>query len=259
MSMESKTIYYSDETTDDFAGTHIKTKPLRDDYRYMKLSHLWRLGAAVLYRMIAQPLVFLFIKLVYMQRFENRDVLRSLKKSGAYIYANHTNGALDAFVPNLLCWRKRCYIIVGPDAMSINGLNNILEMLGAIPLGSTRQQKLEMHSCVSGRVKQGALVTIYPEAHIWPYYTGIRPYPDASFTYPAHDKSPVYALTNCYQRRRFGRFPKVVSYVDGPFYPDLSLSIPERKQKLREQCHSAMCIRAEKFSTYQYIAYCKQS
>ena len=128
-------------------------------------------------------------------------------------------------------------------------------MLGAIPLGSTIKQSRDMAASVHGHISRGDLITIYPEAHIWPFYTGIRPFPAASFGYPARDGAPVYAMTSCYRKRRFVAFPKVVTYLDGPFYPDSSLPLPERKQRLRDQCHAAMVKRAEENSTYAYYEY----
>ena len=151
--------------------------------------------------------------------------------------------------------KGRSYIIVGPDALSIPLIHNFLQMLGAIPLGSTIRQSRDMAASVHSHITKGDLITIYPEAHIWPFYTGIRPFPAASFGYPARDGAPVYAMTSCYQKRRLGAFPKVVTYLDGPFYPDMSRPLPERKQRLREQCHAAMVKRAEECSNYAYYAY----
>ena len=65
---------------------------------------------------------------------------------------------------------------------------------------------------------------------MWPYYTGIRPFTDASFSYPAHTGTPVFAMTTCYQKRKIGSFPKTVTFIDGPFYPDESLPMAERKK-----------------------------
>lgn len=256
--MDKKVIYYRDALHDDFANNNIEAKPLREDFKYIHTNFLWRMVCFVLYRLIAQPLVFLFVKLVYGQRFANKAVLKQAKGSGAYVYANHTNGMLDAFVPNLLRYSGRGYIVVGPGATSIPGLTGIVQMLGAIPLGSTFAQCKQMRRCVQTRVKEKNLVTIYPEAHIWPYYTGIRPFPATSFGYPAYDGAPVFAMTNCYQKRRFGGFPKVVTYLDGPFYPDASLPMEARKKKLRDQCYEAMQARAKEYSTYAYVTYVKE-
>ena len=40
-------------------------------------------------------------------------------------------------------------------------------------------------------VNKNEVILIYPEAHIWPYYTKIRNFKDVSFTYPAEFNKPV--------------------------------------------------------------------
>lgn len=141
--------------------------------------------------------------------------------------------------------------------MSLPGLQNLVKMLGAIPLGETMRQKKEMIDCVHTRIREKSAVTIYPEAHIWPFYTRIRPFPAGSFHYPARDGAPVFTLNTCYQKRRFGSFPKAVTWVNGPFYADRSLPAEERKQALRDRCYGVMCRRAAEYSDHAYFFYQK--
>ena len=251
--MPRKVITYSDPLHDDFAGTHISTQPLSPHFRYMHKNPIWRGLALVVYRGLARPVAFLFRKLYCCQHFENRQCL--VKNQGIYVYANHTQRVMDAFLPCQLRRKGRSYILVGPDALSIPLIHNLVQMLGAIPLGSTIGQSREMAQCIHSRIAAGDLITVYPEAHIWPFYTGIRPFSAASFGYPARDSAPVYAMTSCYQKRRFGAFPKVVTYLDGPFYPDMALPLPQRKQALRDACYQAMVRRAEAHSHYAYYEY----
>ena len=259
MADKNKTIYYSDELNDDFASLGIKKKPLGDDFEYIHKNILWNTCSFVIYRMSAQPLVFVFVKVAHRQRFKNRKVLKTARKTGAFIYANHTNMLLDAFVPNIVKLRKRGYILVGPDTTSIPGLKNIVEMVGAIPLGQTLSENKEMLECINHRIaKNKGFITIYPEAHIWPYYTGIRDFKAGSFSYPCYTDTPVFAMTNCYQKKLIGKHPKVVTFVDGPFYPDKNLPMKERKEKLRKQCYDTMVKRAKENSTYSYIVYEKK-
>ena len=259
MADKNKTIYYSDELNDDFASLGIKKKPLGDDFEYIHKNILWNTCSFVIYRMIAQPLVFVFVKVAHRQRFKNRKVLKTARKTGAFIYANHTNMLLDAFVPNIVKLRKRGYILVGPDTTSIPGLKNIVEMVGAIPLGQTLSENKEMLECINHRIaKNKGFITIYPEAHIWPYYTGIRDFKAGSFSYPCYTDTPVFAMTNCYQKKLIGKHPKVVTFVDGPFYPDKNLPMKERKEKLRKQCYDTLVKRAKENSTYSYIVYEKK-
>ena len=259
MADKNKTIYYSDELNDDFASLGIKKKPLGDDFEYIHKNILWNTCSFVIYRMIAQPLVFVFVKVAHRQRFKNRKVLKTARKTGAFIYANHTNMLLDAFVPNIVKLRKRGYILVGPDTTSIPGLKNIVEMVGAIPLGQTLSENKEMLECINHRIaKNKGFITIYPEAHIWPYYTGIRDFKAGSFSYHCYTDTSVFAMTNCNKKKLIGKHPKVVTFVDGPFYPDKNLPMKERKEKLRKQCYDTMVKRAKENSTYSYIVYEKK-
>ena len=259
MAKETKVVYYSDELNDDFAQLGIKRKPLGEDFEYIHRNPIWNTCSFVVYRLIAQPLVFVFVKVAHRQKFKNRKVLRKATDSGAFIYANHTNMLLDAFVPNIVKLRRRGYILVGPDTTSIPGLKNIVEMVGAIPLGQNLEENRKMMECINHRIEKKGLVTIYPEAHIWPYYTGIRNFSASSFGYPCYMNNPVFTMTNCYQKRVIGKYPKVVTYIDGPFYPDTSLPMKERKEKLREECHATMERRAKENSTYSYVVYEKKA
>ena len=97
---------------------------------------------------------------------------------------------------------------------------------------------------------------IYPEAHIWPFYTDIRPFKDTSFRYPIQHNLPVFSMTNTYQKRRFSSKPKMVTYIDGPFYADTSLPVRQQKKMLpdlvyetmkkRAKNNTVVCIRYEK-------------
>lgn len=186
-----KTIYYKDLKNDDFAGTNIETRPLRSDYIYVHRNFFWKIGTFIIYRIIAQPLVTLFTKLVFLQSFKNKRVLKEARGKGMYAYINHTSCLFDAFIPNMLVYHKKGYIVAGPDLMSIKGINNLVEMLGAIPLSSSISQTIQMKKCFETRIKEHSIISFYPEAHIWPYYNKIRPFADDSFFFPSKDGSPV--------------------------------------------------------------------
>ena len=52
------------------------------------------------------------------------------------------------------------------------------------------------------RIKQKRTVAVYPEVHIWPWYTGIRPFPAVSFAYPVKDGVPAVAFVTIYRKRK---------------------------------------------------------
>ena len=103
---------------------------------------------------------------------------------------------------------------------------------------------------------QGRAVVIYPEAHLWPMYTGIRNFKSDSFLYPLMYGAPVFCTTTVLKKRRVRKQPKVIIYVDGAFLPDPALSTAENKQKLRDEVHAVMCERAKE-SDYDRVKYIK--
>lgn len=253
-----KTYYYKDELNDDFAGTNINRKDIKPNYKYFKKNPLWQFFAFILYRFIATPLVSLFQLVVYGISIKNTKVLRGYRSKGYFLYGNHTLSAGDAFTPTLISFPKKAHIIVNPDAVSIPVVGTIVEMLGGMPIPTDFVAMKNFNEAVETRAKKGNVVTIYPEAHIWPYYTGIRPYKDVSFKFPIKTNKPVFCFTSTFQKRFLSHRPKVTVYVDGPFFPDESKSLKENQKILRDKVYQTMLTRS-KNSTTEYNTYIKIS
>ena len=207
----------------------------------------------ILYRIISTPLAFIFCKAKLGLRVKNRKAARGIK-SPVFIYANHTQQTADAYIQSLAYFPRDVFVITHADNVSIPILGKITPYLGAIPLPDTRGAAHAFKASLESHVFGGASIVIYPEAHIWPYYTKIRPFPSDSFSYPVRYGTPVFASTTTYQKRRLSKKPRAVIYIDGPFYPDESLSYKERVEKLHREVYESMCKRAEE-SDCEYIRY----
>ena len=110
---------------------------------------------------------------------------------------------------------------------------------------------------IEDKIREGHPVVIYPEAHIWPWYTKIRPFPDTSFAYPVQLNAPVFCFVNTYRKRRFGKNPRMVTYIDGPFFADTSLSTREQKKKLRDTVYEHM-VELSRHSDVEVIKYIRK-
>ena len=251
-----KKLYYSDELNDDFALNKIKVKKGKKPFKYVHTNLLWIAGEVFAYRVIAKPLIWLLNKITFHQRIKNKYVLKKCKHKGYFIYGNHTNGMADAFTPNLLS-RKKNYIVVSRETVSIKGLKGIVTMLGAIPVYSDMDEVESFNECINTRIKQGKSVAIYPEAHIWPYYTKIRHFKKDSFRYPVDLNAPVYVLTNTWQKRRVTKKAKLVSYLSGPLYPDETLSRSEAMEDLKERVYLEMIKVTRSVKQIEKIQYIK--
>lgn len=252
-----KVIYYTDELNDDFAGNHIKQISVPADYKYpSERGILWRVCAFFLYYVIARPVAVLYNFFGFGERIKNKKVMRGYKKGAFFVYANHTLVAADGFTPSRITAPKKAHIIVNPDAVSIPFVGGIVEMLGGITLGTDLKSSVHFSKEMQKLTEEKKAVYVYPEAHIWPYYTKIRPFKDVSFKYPAKADVPVFCATRVFKKRKFFKRPRAEVYVDGPFFADATLSVKEKQRALREQVYRAMSERA-KLSDCEYVEYIK--
>lgn len=255
---KSRIIYYQDEQKDDFAKANITPRTIDETYRYVYTSVWKRWTHFFWYRAVATPLAFCYTKLFFHHRILYAEPLKQRGKTGCFLYGNHTQTVADALIPNLLYVRQATYVIVHADNVSLPFLGRITPSLGALPLPDNHKAYRNFLQALDIRLQQHAKIVIYPEAHIWPYYTGIRSFSDASFQYPIKYNVPAFCFTNTYQKRRVGKRPKIVTYVDGPFYPDERLSERERRRDLRNRIYACMCARAAE-SDVEWIQYIQKN
>ena len=257
MKQNSRVVYYRDPLHDDFAGTHIQAEPIPPDYPFADTSLIFRIASFLLYYVIAIPVVYVISKLWLGLRIRGRRNLRAAR-GGLYLYGNHTR-PLDAFLGPLVAFPRRAYIICSADTVSIPGLRTIVRMLGAIPIPESRAAMPGFLRAMSLRIAQGAVVTIFPEAHIWPFYTGIRLFTDVSFRYPAEDGHPAAAMAATYRRRRglffWCRRPGMTLTVSAPFFRDPALTRREARKALRDQVYTFMRRTADAPGNVCYIRY----
>lgn len=256
MEKEQRVIYYSDELNDEFSGDDIVPKRIDGDYRYIRNGIFARFCHIFFYRIIATPLAFFYMKLHFRHKIVNKRLLKEAKGKGYYIYGNHTHPLADALIPTMVNFPKAISVIVHPNNVSMPVLGRITPSLGALPLPDDRQACRNFMEAVDKIMEKNGSIMIYPEAHIWPFYTDIRPFADTSFRYPVQKQVPVFSLTNTYQKRRFSKNPQIVTYIDGPFYPDGSLSVKEQKLQLRNQVYESMKERA-KSNNMEIVKYIK--
>lgn len=253
MSKEKEIRYYVSES-DDFFQVGEKYE-LSSDYEYIQRGRLARIGSSVLY-FFAFIISSVYCRLFLRVRFVGAKKLR-LQTGGFFIYGNHTQPVGDVFDPALACAPKRIYTVVSVANMHLPVIGRLLRPLGALPLPSTLSQTKRFNSAIRERIESGHPVVIYPEAHLWEYYSGIREFSDASFTYPVSLEVPSYTLTLTYQERGEGKKPDITAFVDGPFYGE-GASRRERMRDLHDKVYGAMRERAESYTSCEYIKYVKR-
>ena len=254
----NKIIYYEDELNDEFSKSSIEPRIIDEKYKYVHKNPLWNLCSFVLQNILSVPIKILYAKIKFRIKYIGKEKIKPYKNEGYFIYGNHTQPFADTFIPSIPMYPKRNFLIVNPVNISLKGTGTLVEMLGAMPIPSNKSAMKNFLEAIKQKMNKGYAITIYPEAHIWPYYTKIRPFKDVSFKYPIQLEKPAFCITNTYQS--YGKNNdkvKIVSYIDGPFFPDEGLTLKEQQENLRNKIYNQMVERS-KNSNIEVIKYEKK-
>ncbi len=248
-----ETVYYKTEN-DEVVSFKEKSISIDENYKYINNNPFYKLWSWFTYRFIATPYAFMVFKILKNVKFHNRKVLKKHNKNGYFIYANHTNQFCDGFCPGLLCFPKKAHLIVNSVNISIPIIGKLTKMWGAIPLPDDIKATKNFYNAIEQILNKNNPIIIYPEAHLWPYYTKIRNFSSSAFRYPVKYNKPVYTFTTVYKLKKNSKKPKIEIFVDGPFYPDNLVDTKLAQQKLRDLVFVKLCERA-KLSNYEYVEY----
>ncbi len=253
-----KIYYYSDPLNDDFAGTNIKTKQVGENFQFLHKSLFWRFLSFIAYYVVAFIPVWIFVRIIHGVKFKGKKNLRKVK-GPKFFYGNHTQ-IIDVLEPSIISWPRRNKIMASPDVVSIWGIKNFVQMLGAIPVPNNIGALKKFKTAIDYDYKRGYDIYVFPEAHIWPYYTGVRPFSDVTFSYAISLNAPVFAFFTAYSPPRsiFKLFPHKTTktiYISEPFYINTDLPRKEAKKDLRDRVYNWMLDCSKKYNTYEVIQY----
>ncbi len=250
---KKKKIYYYKSFEDDFIESKNQDYKLKENYKWINNSIWYQICSKILY-VLAYIFGLIYNKFILHVKIENKKILKPYKKQGYFLFGNHTQPLGDVFIPTQVCGTKRIYGVVSQANLGVAGIGKLLPMLGALPIPDSIKDTKKLYEAIEKRIEQKKCVVIYPEAHVWEYYTKIRPFPKTSFKFPISCNAPSFCMTTTYYKRKFGKKPRIKVYVDGPFIIDTKLTKKENEEKIHKEIYECM-INRSKNSTYEYIEY----
>ena len=80
--MKKKTVYYSDELHDDFAGVGERRKvEVGEDFPYVRKNIFYNIAAFIVYRIFVTPFAFLFCKIKFGMKIVGKEKIKPYKKA----------------------------------------------------------------------------------------------------------------------------------------------------------------------------------
>ena len=223
---------------EDFDGEDFRERKIDKNYKYIHDNIFYKIYAKLLYRPIFTPIGLFYSRFIARERFYGREKLKEFRGKGKFVYANHTQAIGDAFSPHALTIPECAYTIISSKNFNLPVLGRLLPALGGLPLPTEISAARNFSAAVKKRIGEGRAVVIFPEGHLWPYCSFLRPFSDGSFDYPVRLDCPAFAMTRVFVMRG-GRIGSDI-YVDGPFFPDRELSAKDAREKLASEIREAM-------------------
>ncbi len=248
--MKNRYRYFS-SYKDDFENEKFNNAQLPNGYKWVKNSFAAKVISAVVYS-LAVAISNVYLRLFLHMRIIGKSKLKSTK-SGCFIYGNHTQPVGDVFIPAHCALPKRIYTLVSTANYGIPVVRKILPYLGALPISGDRHGLVELTKAIKYRIGNGNAVVIYPEAHVWEYYTDIRPFGASSFKFPSKLSVPSFSMTATYTKSKLFKKPLMTVYIDGPFFAEGD-SDKEKAENLKNTIYNTMKQRSQ-CSNYSYIRY----
>ena len=248
----NKTRYYS-SFDQDFSESKQQNYKLPKDYEWISHNPIKHFLRIILYPIIL-IYVFCYQKFYARTKIINRKVLKKAKRQGYYLYSNHTQVFGDVINHFATTFPKHPYLICSPANLGVAIVGKYLPLAGALPIPNNIHQLQKFNDAIRTRISQGKAIITYPEAHVWPWYTRIRPMSLAAFHFPVTIAAPVFVATTTYQKTRFRKKPKITIYIDGPIKIPDHLTRKEKTRAIQTAIETTMKKRA-KLSTYEYIKY----
>ncbi len=245
---------YYKSFSDDFTQSKEQNFVLDDNYKWVRTDLFSKILSGVIY---SAAVVFstVYCRLFLHLKVKGRKNLKGIN-GGFFIYGNHTQPIGDVFTPALCVFPRRIYTVVSTANYGIPVIGKILPFLGALPIVNTIHGMKELQKAIQYRLERNNPIVIYPEAHVWEYYTDIRPFTDTAFKFPAKFQKPSFAMTVTYKKARFFKRPIMEVFIDGPFYYEGETS-KEAAKNLRLKIYEVMKERS-KNSDFEYIKYIKE-
>ena len=207
-------------------------------------------------RPLGHLISMVYINLILRVRIIGKENLRAINDQGFFIYGNHTQTFGDVVLPLSIIPAKSYYAIAAQSNWGIPILGKLVLPYFGLPVGENIEQSAKLIKAITAVIKAKKVVVIYPESHVWPYYTKIRPFPVDSMHFPVALDSASFTMTTTYSKPKWGKKPQITVYIDGPFYPDKRLTKKQAQEKLHKQVYQTMQKRALT-SNFEYFIYQK--
>lgn len=254
-----KVVIWDDEFHNEFVENNLDHPPVKENYVFHRENKFTSFFSNVVYFFLLKPVLSLYLYLSG-TRVIGRNNLKAVKDIGCYLYSNYVSFNDTYKIQALVVQNKRVDVIGYSDISKKKIKGKLAANFGYIPLPLKEDlvNTEKMVKSLDYRVMNKHDILIFPEAHMWPYYTHIRDFKWGSFAYPTRTMSPIVPIVTVFRSVWYSKKPKETIIIGKPIYPKMGFNAHQNKMFLYQECLNAMRKISDSYNQPEYIQYIKK-
>ena len=212
-------------------------------YRFVNRNIFFRLGSALLFYVIAVPLLDIVARLFFGLKITGKKNMRYLK-GGAVTVTNHVHILDSPMVACTLFPRKPFFATLKAN-FEIPVVRRLVRLLGGVPIPESPKALHAFMESMRVQLEKGRIVHFYPEASLWPWHDELRPFRNGAFHLAVRSDVPVLPMVFTFREpgKLMGKLrkkPLVTLRIGAPEYPVKTGSERSRVLQMRSAVQEAM-------------------
>lgn len=219
--------------------------PYRVDerYRFVNRNIFFRLGSALLFYVIAVPLLDIVSRLFFGLKITGKKNMRYLK-GGAVTVTNHVH-MLDSPMVACTLFPRKPFFATLKSNFEIPVVRRLVRLLGGVPIPESPKALHAFMESMRVQLEKGRIVHFYPEASLWPWHDELRPFRNGAFHLAVKSGVPVLPMVFTFRQpgklmSRLRKKPLITLRIGAPEYPVQAGTERSRVLQIRSAVQEAM-------------------
>ena len=204
-----------------------RDEEIDENYNFINKNVIFR-AFSRFFRRIVIMFMGPWLKRRYKLKIVGKDNIKKVRRKGVIVTVNHVHNFDNLLVGTRLLHHRKCYFITLKD--NINSVK-------AMP---------PFDACITELLKKKKAILICPEASLWPYYRGVRPFKKGAFRFAVKNNVPILPVVISFRRKLRKRSAKkgkekykyyFTVHVGEPIYQDNNLEIRRQTIDLTDRTY----------------------
>lgn len=188
-----------------------------------------------------------WLKRRYKLKIVGKENIKKVRRKGVIVTVNHVHNFDNLLVGTRLLHHRKCYFITLKDNINMPFVGFLLRSLGGIPIPTSVKAMPPFDACITELLRKKKAILICPEASLWPFYRGVRPFKKGAFRFAVKNDVPILPVVISFRRKLRKRPAKkgkekykyyFTVHVGEPIYQDKSLEIRRQTLELTDRTYA---------------------